>query len=820
MANSPDAAAAAWRHGQRIRLRGRLWRLQRADVWPGCVALTLAGQPAADRGLTVLLPFDRPSSSERQPTVAGVSPRRWRHEVLRLDLEATRIDGLDVTARRDIQILPYQLEPVLAVRKGTAQRFLVADAVGMGKTIEAGLVLAELAHHSGAFRGLVVTPAGLRLQWQQELRDRFDLEATVADAEWLRTSTTRLPPGVNAWGLPGIVVTSIDFLRQPEVLAALEPLTWDVVVVDEAHLASAATDRRAAVDAVAARAERLMLLTATPHPGDPAAYRSLCDIGRHAGEAPITLFARHRPPTVETPARRSVFRRVRLTAAEAHVHRLLAAYTAAVWAHTARSPDGEHGRLVTTILRKRALSGPWSLGRSLARRLRVLRGRPLPPAIQAGLPLDDPPATEEDEDPLERMTVPSLPDRRQELHWLEAIAEAARRASPTDSKERWLQRFVARVGEPILVFTEYRDTLERLAGRLAGCHRAVGVLHGGMERADRIRVIDAFNAGQLLLVATDVAAEGLNLHRACRLIVHYELPWALGRLIQRAGRVDRLGQTRHVHEIALVAEDTAERLVLVPLARHALAAAQSGAVLSPLTERQIAGLTMGETPAPIPSATGGWTGPVPAPDLAARASVEAARLRLARTALDRPPRSRSTAAGIVAARLTRRGALGADVYVVFLVTCRNLQDLEVHAEPLVLHLSMHAGFAAPRDSRGLRELCARFQDAWRTEPGALASVVRDCAEQVRSRVSCRHREAADAVRRRLLGIAALKGGAARQMLQPGLFDSRAVRTAAAASESSDRRTTAIADRLAALHPGQLEITTTLRAVLVVDGRRT
>ena len=97
-------------------------------------------------------------------------------------------------------------------------RLMIADAVGLGKTIQAGIVLDECAFERESFRALVVAPAGLREQWSRELADRFGLPSTVAGAAWLARSSRELPPDVNPWILPGIYVTSFDFVKQPEVL--------------------------------------------------------------------------------------------------------------------------------------------------------------------------------------------------------------------------------------------------------------------------------------------------------------------------------------------------------------------------------------------------------------------------------------------------------------------------------------------------------------------------------------------------------------------------------------------------------------------------
>ena len=162
-----------------------------------------------------------------------------------------------------------------------------------------------------------------------------------ADAAWLRRAAAERPADVNPWSLPGIYVTSIDFAKRAEVLRALEDVTWDVTVVDEAHLASASSDRRAAAHAVASRSGRMVLLTATPDAGDPAGFEALCRIGRvRADEPPVLFFRRSRADVSDGRPRRSRFLRVHPTDAERRMHELLDDYTRRVWTEAAAAATG------------------------------------------------------------------------------------------------------------------------------------------------------------------------------------------------------------------------------------------------------------------------------------------------------------------------------------------------------------------------------------------------------------------------------------------------------------------------------------------------
>ena len=183
-----------------------------------------------------------------------VRPRRWRHACRGLLADCTPPGGLRAARLARIDLLPHQLEPALAVVRGRGSRVLLADDVGLGKTIQAGLIVAELQARGQADRVLVVTPSGLRDQWRAELADRFAIAAAVVDFREIRRRSLTVPVGLNPWITTPIAITSIDYVKRPEVLQSVRACRWDVVVVDEAHGAGRDSDRLAAVSALAARA--------------------------------------------------------------------------------------------------------------------------------------------------------------------------------------------------------------------------------------------------------------------------------------------------------------------------------------------------------------------------------------------------------------------------------------------------------------------------------------------------------------------------------------------------------------------------------------
>jgi superfamily II DNA or RNA helicase len=577
----------------------------RVTAWPDCREVRLAGAEPSNQSCerTLLAPFDRFEPVRATRSVRGVSRRRWMRGLADAIGAVRPVDGLQAAHRAALELLPWQLEPALALATGAASRILVADDVGLGKTVQALVALVELAARGEADRALVVTPAGLREQWASELRDRFGGACQIVDAPFLAAAGRELPPGVNPWSLARIYVVSLDFLKRAEVRRGIEALWWDVLIVDEAHLAAPGTDRHAAVARIALRAGRVLLLTATPYAADADGFAALCDIGR-AGSTQtrddLRVFRRSRRAVqLGGSVRRSRVIRVRSTPEERRMHRLLDRYTQRIWRAAAEAGQGPMtggtARLAMTVLRKRALSSAWALHRTVERRIALLE-KVDPEQVSKTLSLpfdpDDEDEASADADVSDAIVgAPGLADTAAERTALLAIAAAATAAAARESKIAALSRILRRTGEPVIIFTEYRDTLQHLAERLAPL-RPHAALHGGLSLEERGAAARALNQGRVtLLLATDAAGEGLNLHHRCRWVINFELPWNPSRLEQRAGRVDRFGQRRIPHAWHLVAANTAESMVLARLAARldrARLAGWLGAGLERLTEPKIA----------------------------------------------------------------------------------------------------------------------------------------------------------------------------------------------------------------------------------------
>jgi superfamily II DNA or RNA helicase len=472
-----------------------------------------------------------------------------------------------------IELRAWQLEPAMAAVNG-AMRILLADHVGQGKTIQAALIIAELFARRLAQRVLVLTPPALREQWAAELQERFWLIPTTFDHASLTATTASLPVGVNPWQTAPLIISSIDLVKRPEVRAAIECVAFDVLIVDEAHHVTPTTDRGALVAELAARTPWVVLVTATPHSGDEAAFAFLQQLG--TADEPLVTFRRDRPRLDAGRARRSRIFMVTPTAAE---RRLLDAVVAYIRAVRRAGRHGNGAALVASVIARRASSSAEAAAQTLRRRAELL-ARTVLPETQPALPWEDPDSADADLD--DRMLATTgLSDVREEVEWLERMAVLAHLAQSRSSKAAAIRRLLSRTSEQVLVFTEYRDVAQHISAMLSDVS-SIAVLHGGLSPRERRSVVDSFNRGLVrTLVATDAAGEGLNLHYRCRLVVNLELPWTPRRLEQRIGRVDRLGQARRVHAIQLVHRQSFEGTVIARLERRRAIASALTAGASP-----------------------------------------------------------------------------------------------------------------------------------------------------------------------------------------------------------------------------------------------
>jgi len=299
-----------------------------------------------------------------------------------------------------------------------------------------------------AERVLIATPAGLRDQWRAELRERFDIDATIVDTREMLWRAAHLPVGLNPWTTIPWAIASVDYVKRPEILQLVRSCLWDVVVVDEAHGAGHDSGRHAAISTLASRTPYVLLLTATPHNGDARAFASLCDIG--VQDDPLLVFRRTKADVHLGTGRHIHTLQVRPSASEARMYALLGEFAAAVRAEH----DSPGAWLALSVLHKRAFSSAHSLERSVARRLAVLASETTDGLRQPSLPLTDPGGEFDAADlPPDCLADLALSDGHRERRLLRALLDAARAASGSETKIAATRRLLGRIAEPVVVFT-------------------------------------------------------------------------------------------------------------------------------------------------------------------------------------------------------------------------------------------------------------------------------------------------------------------------------------------------------------------------------
>jgi len=554
------------------------------------------------------------------PTYAGDA------SLLRLGLQAYCLGiayefdpyfGLSISR---VDPLPHQLEAVYEYLLKLAQvRFLLADDAGAGKTIMAGLLVRELQLRGLAERILIICPANLTFQWQRELHEKFDEEFVR-----LRGDDIRDQFGVNQWLKQRRVITSLDLAKRTDMLPGLRQVHWDLVIVDEAHRMSWSpparkTARYALGELLRDSADHLLLLTATPHKGDPdnfSLFLQLLDEDAYADtrsireamerrRAPFYLrrtkeamvYFPERQPDGQWAAKKIFTKRIphtvdfQIDGAEFDLYRELTRFVKLQSARAAAQDDDPRARAVgflMSLYQRRLASSTFAVRRSLENRARRLeeglkraqeKTRFAPPDIPDPEELEEMEDLERErlEDMLEAITMAGNAEQiRDEIGELKILAKRALgvEESGAEAKLSRLKALLHQEGffdhpdKRLLLFTEFKDTLDYLIDRLKAWGFHVGFIHGGMkpgsrdEPGSRLYAEQQFKDGAIqVLVATEAAGEGINL-QCCYILFNYDIPWNPNRLEQRMGRIHRYGQRHDCLIFNFVATNTIEGRVL------------------------------------------------------------------------------------------------------------------------------------------------------------------------------------------------------------------------------------------------------------------
>jgi len=438
--------------------------------------------------------------------------------------------------------LPFQLVPAHQVLRQLRPRLLIADTVGLGKTLEAGILTAELMRRGRARRVLVVTTKSMMLQFQQEFWNRFTISLTRLDSAGIQRIRREIPSNHNPFSYLDRTIISVDTLkRDSEYRHYLEKAWWDLIIIDEAHNVSYKGNRTQSnrlASLLASRSDALILLTATPHNGKRDSFASLMRMldptvlpagADYTRDDVAHLFVRRFKKDVKDQMRQDF--------PEREVYRLESPASAAenaafdclgemkLASDAGQQRDG--AMLFRTTLEKALFSSPAACLQTIRERLRKLEAKNSEhPDIGVLTELQ---AMVAAIGPAEFSKFQHLLDQlRSGSHW------------------KWDSRDTA---DRLVIFTERIETLKFLQTELPKAlglpAAAVAVLHGQMPDVDIQSTVKAFGSAHSplrLLIASDVASEGLNLHYQSHRLIHFDISWSLMVFQQRNGRVDRYGQ--------------------------------------------------------------------------------------------------------------------------------------------------------------------------------------------------------------------------------------------------------------------------------------
>lgn len=550
--------------GAQVVVRDEEWLVRHAQPTPADgLLVTCIGTSTLvkDTEATFFTELDliEPLRPEETQLVEDNSPgyrdtRLYLEAMIRKTPVAATEAGLAVSDQQLLRRLEYQRRAAHKALTGLRPRLLIADAVGLGKTLEVGMILSELIRRGRGDKILVVTPRHILEQFQHELWTRFAIPLVRLDSVGIQQIKQKIPANRNPFTHFKRSIISIDTLKNAgRYRHHLEGIRWDAVVIDECHnLVNKGTLNNQLARTLAPRTEALLLTSATPHNGDPESFAELirlldptavtqasdlteADIShlyvrRHKGHDEVSLELgddwadrlEPRPILVDAgPAENALFRELGDT-----------------WTHplSGKAPVTGKGRsLFPWTLFKSALSSHHALAQTVeARRKTLARNTNAETGFTTEQQAEDD-ALAVLADKCDTVTDDNSTKLAALIAELREIGVSKKKAAPR-----------------VVIFSERIATLDWLARTLPAAlgldaARHIRVLHGGMADVKQMDVIEEFGlAGSAvkLLLTGDMASEGVNLHRQCNHLIHFDLPWSLITIEQRNGRIDRYGQTK------------------------------------------------------------------------------------------------------------------------------------------------------------------------------------------------------------------------------------------------------------------------------------
>lgn len=563
--------------GARVEIRDAEWVIRRVDVTSDKgYQLTCDGISELVRGKEAIFLTqieDQDNVKILDPaTTALVQDKSNSFEQSLLYIEsqlrqATANDEqIHVAHQAAMDLVPYQLDPTLQALKQPRQRILIADAVGLGKTLEAGILVTELMQRGRGKRILVLTLKSMMTQFQKEFWNRFTIPLTRLDSTGLQRVRSRIPGNHNPFYYYDKSIISIDTLKQDnEFKTYLEQAYWDIIVIDEAHNVAdrgTSSQRAALAQLLANRSDTLIMLSATPHDGRAKSFASLMNMLDPTAISDTENYVKedfNNKGLVVRRFKKDIRDQVDTEFKERTVHSLKqqaspqeeAAYEALLnipFTYKGKFDPEKQGHLIRIGLQKALFSSPRACLVSVDERIKKLKSN------------DD-----------------ISEDVQVEINGLESLKLALKNIEiDVWAKYQNFQKLInskefgwkkTNTEDRLVIFSERIETLkfleEQLTVDLKLKESQITQLHGGMSDIEQQEIVEAFGKPETplrVLLCSDVASEGINLHYLSHRLIHFDLPWSLMVFQQRNGRVDRYGQTQEPHIYYLITESENETI--------------------------------------------------------------------------------------------------------------------------------------------------------------------------------------------------------------------------------------------------------------------
>lgn len=540
--------------GMRLIIRDEEWMIKKIDTNEiGAKALSCIGISPLVKDKEAIFLDDLEKIDPVDPTkvrlIKDDSPK-YTKSLLYLESQwrqkAPTDKNIHIGHRAAMDLMPFQLEPTKISLNRTRCRILVADTVGLGKTLEAGILMSELIIRGKGKRILVVTSKSMMTQFQKEMWNRFTIPLVRLDSHKIQKIRASLPSNYNPFFYYDKVIVSIDTIkRDVEYRTHLENAYWDIIVIDEAQgvaeRGSRDSQRSRLANILKDRSDTMIMLSATPHDGRAKSFASLMNMLDPTAianpeeytkdEIKGLCIRRFKKDVKDQMGGNYLERTVNLVSCEASPKEeaVFDIFAQMQLDMDTSKPKGT-GQLFKTSLEKSLFSSPKACLKSVEERLRKLRHK--------------------------------YPDGDiKDIALLEELRDALALVEPHDfsrytkllellrsSEYNWNPKTV---DDRIVIFTERIETMKFLAKQLREdlhmSDKQVVEISGGMTDMEQQRVVEEFGRTEApvrILVASDVASEGLNLHYLSHRLIHFDIPWSLMVFQQRNGRIDRYGQEK------------------------------------------------------------------------------------------------------------------------------------------------------------------------------------------------------------------------------------------------------------------------------------